>query len=125
MLQRGFFGPLKEPHHNPNDPPTRDLNAREWAALVPILALCVVIGVYPQPLLNTINDDVEAVAQLYEKDRPWLRGRAARERLDTSVRATADTSLAASEPDAPTSGVAANSEDNNHPRTQVEAEGRR
>jgi len=40
----------------------RDLNLRELAALVPILVLCVVIGVYPQPLLNTINPAVEAVA---------------------------------------------------------------
>jgi len=44
----------------------RDLTLRELIALVPIVILCVWIGVRPQPLLETIRPDVEALAKLYE-----------------------------------------------------------
>lgn len=60
MLMRVFFGPVKEPHHDGHEP-VRDLNAREVAALVPIAVLCVVLGVYPRPVLKTIERDVEIV----------------------------------------------------------------
>jgi len=64
MLQRAFFGPLREPAHSSE--PVRDMNAREIAAIAPICALCLWIGVMPQPLLNTIRPDVEAVVALYQ-----------------------------------------------------------
>jgi NADH-quinone oxidoreductase subunit M len=43
-----------------------DLNAREVVALAPLLTLCLLLGLFPQPLLNLIRPDVEAVASLYE-----------------------------------------------------------
>lgn len=64
MLQRAFFGPLREPTHGSE--PVRDMNPREIAAIAPICALCLWIGVMPQPLLNTIRPDVEAIVALYE-----------------------------------------------------------
>jgi len=85
MLQRGFFGPLKEPAHNHNEPPVRDLNLRELAALAPILILCLGIGVYPQPLLETIRPDVDAVAGLYEK-AGWMRENRSRQAADDAPR---------------------------------------
>jgi NADH-quinone oxidoreductase subunit M len=63
MVMRVFFGPLKEPHAgSEHGSPVADLNARELAALIPIAALCVFIGVYPQPLLKTAEADIQLVA---------------------------------------------------------------
>jgi NADH-quinone oxidoreductase subunit M len=64
MLQSVFFGPLKEPAHGEHH--VRDISLRELAALVPIAAACLWIGVRPQPLVEMIRPDVEAVAQLYD-----------------------------------------------------------
>jgi NADH-quinone oxidoreductase subunit M len=66
MLQRVFFGEVKEPpvltdaHHGP----VGDLKPREWAALAPLLALCLVIGVWPQPVLDTMRPAVQVVAHI-------------------------------------------------------------
>jgi len=75
MLQRSFFGPLKEP--DVHGEPIGDLNGRELAALLPIAALCLWIGVYPKPVLDVIRPDVQAVARIYEKqtDRPQVEPR--------------------------------------------------
>jgi NADH-quinone oxidoreductase subunit M len=63
MLQHAFFGPLKEPDHGGK--PVRDMNLREALALAPICALCLWIGLRPQPLVDIIRPDVEAIAALY------------------------------------------------------------
>ena len=57
MCQRVLFGPLKEPPHTPDTSTglTQDLTSREKGILVPIAICCVVIGVYPKPLLDTFE----------------------------------------------------------------------
>ncbi len=77
MLQRSFFGPLKEP--DTHGVTVRDLNFRELAALAPLAALCLWIGVYPKPVLDVIRPDVQAVARIYEKQtgRPQVEPRIA------------------------------------------------
>ena len=67
VLQTAFFGPLKEPHHG--DEPISDLNAREVATLAPLLVLCVWLGLFPQPTLDLIRPDVEAITKLYAEVR--------------------------------------------------------
>jgi NADH-quinone oxidoreductase subunit M len=63
MLMRVFFGPLKEPHAvGEHGSPVADLNLREWAALAPIAGLCIFLGVYPQPILKTVEKDIQIVA---------------------------------------------------------------
>jgi NADH-quinone oxidoreductase subunit M len=64
MLQHAFFGPLREPAHGNHD--FGDMNTREFFAIAPIAALCLWIGTMPQPLLNLIRPDVDAVVSLYE-----------------------------------------------------------
>jgi NADH-quinone oxidoreductase subunit M len=64
MVQRGFFGPLREPEQAGVE--VRDLRVREGVVLVPLMALCLWIGVYPRPLLDLIEPDVRRVARLYE-----------------------------------------------------------
>jgi NADH:ubiquinone oxidoreductase subunit 4 (subunit M) len=57
-----FFGPLREPHVGHE--PVTDLNLREFAALAPILILCVVLGVFPQPAIDTAKPDLDVVANI-------------------------------------------------------------
>jgi NADH-quinone oxidoreductase subunit M len=63
MLRRVFFGRVKEPKHEGHEI-IRDLNGRELAALVPIALLCVALGVYPQPFLDTARPAIDTVANL-------------------------------------------------------------
>lgn len=70
VLQKAFFGTLLEPGHSSHGhdadhEPIADLNAREILALLPLLVLCALLGLFPQPMLNLIRPDVEAVTRLY------------------------------------------------------------
>ncbi len=73
VLQKAFFGPLQEPHHSvghgEGHEPISDLNAREVATLAPLLVLCVWLGLFPQPTLDLIRPDVEAITKLYAEVR--------------------------------------------------------
>jgi NADH-quinone oxidoreductase subunit M len=66
MVQQAFFGPLREPAHGHEA--ISDINLRELAAVVPICALCLWIGVMPQAVINVIRPDVDAVVAVYEED---------------------------------------------------------
>ena len=44
--------------------PVGDMNLREWLALGPIMALCLLLGVYPQPVLDTAGPDLAVVSNL-------------------------------------------------------------
>ncbi|HEV8062226.1 MAG TPA: NADH-quinone oxidoreductase subunit M [Gemmataceae bacterium] len=63
LLYRVFFGPLKEPVHEGHEP-IHDLNAREIAALAPILILCIVLGVYPQIVMMSMERDINVVVRI-------------------------------------------------------------
>jgi NADH-quinone oxidoreductase subunit M len=67
LVMRVFFGPLREPGHEGH--PVGDLDGRELAALVPLAVLCVALGVYPKPVLDTSRGDVRVVAGIYERAR--------------------------------------------------------
>jgi len=66
MLQQAFFGPLREPGHGHE--PIRDITFRELVAVVPLCILCLWIGVKPQPLLDTIGPDVDAIVAVYDEN---------------------------------------------------------
>ncbi len=68
LLRRVFFGPVKEPHHE-GHAPVADLKVRELAALVPIAAACLFIGLYPQPLLDAAKRDLKVVADTADAAR--------------------------------------------------------
>jgi NADH-quinone oxidoreductase subunit M len=74
LLRRVFFGEVKEPAHEGHGHVT-DLNARELTALVPIAVLCVALGVYPRPFLDSIAPDVQKVARIADgaRNRPGER----------------------------------------------------
>jgi NADH-quinone oxidoreductase subunit M len=68
MLRGLLFGPLHEPHHH-SEHPIKDLEPREWGLLVPLMVLCVVLGVYPKPVLDTSKPEVQRIVALTDKAR--------------------------------------------------------
>ena len=56
LYQRTMTGPVK-----PELAGLRDLGGREVTALVPIVALTIVLGLFPAPILNVINPAVDRV----------------------------------------------------------------
>jgi NADH-quinone oxidoreductase subunit M len=67
LVQRVFFGPLKEPHHGHDHAPVRDLDLREILAVAPLVVLIVWIGLQPdffrrrmQPTLDQITAATKA-----------------------------------------------------------------
>lgn len=64
MLKRILFGPMQEPDTHGTNGPTGDLNFRELALIGPIAALCLLIGVYPQPILRTSEPDVRVISNI-------------------------------------------------------------
>jgi len=66
MLQRVVFG-TETSEANAKLP---DLNAREVGLLVPLLALMLLMGVYPQPFLNRSRASIEAARQRIAAPNP-------------------------------------------------------
>ena len=62
MCRCVLFGPLKEPANTPDTGHglAVDLTRREIAILAPIAAACVFLGVYPKPMLATVESAVVA-----------------------------------------------------------------
>jgi NADH-quinone oxidoreductase subunit M len=67
MLRRVLFGPVHEPEHHGEA--IEDLKPREWLLLMPIVILCVVIGVYPQPILRATQPDVDRIVDIANRAR--------------------------------------------------------
>ena len=64
LLRSVFFGNLKEPQHEGHDIP--DIAPRKMWTLAPIMALCLLLGVYPQPILNSMKPDIDVVANIIQ-----------------------------------------------------------
>ena len=60
LVQRVFFGPLREPA---TDEQIRDLNAREIAALVPLALFVFWIGLYPKYFLEPTEVPLHVTSQ--------------------------------------------------------------
>ena len=59
LYQRVFWGPLD----NPENQHVKDLNRRELALGVALVALMVWIGIYPKPLFDMIDKPVDYVVR--------------------------------------------------------------
>ena len=73
MLKNVFFGPLKEPgdhghgtEHGAEHAPVKDLDAREICTIAPIMVLCLLLGVFPQPVINSVTPDLTVVTQILD-----------------------------------------------------------
>ena len=77
MLQKFVFGPLREPGHgshgdhghhgNHGAHAIRDLNAREFIAMAPLAIGCIVIGLWPTPILKAIEPAAAGIVAPYVK----------------------------------------------------------
>ncbi|OYW22636.1 MAG: NADH-quinone oxidoreductase subunit N [Planctomycetales bacterium 12-60-4] len=70
VLQKAFFGPLEEPHHDDHAEPIDDLNAREIVTLLPLAALCLYLGLFPQTLIDLVQPDIDGILQVYSESAP-------------------------------------------------------
>lgn len=62
LYKKSFFGEVtKEENRN-----LKDLNARELCALIPLVALVVLLGVYPKPVLGPIDTSVKKMVRLMQ-----------------------------------------------------------
>jgi NADH-quinone oxidoreductase subunit M len=61
LVQRVFFGPLREPQHASDEPPIRDLSLREVMALAPLVAFIVWIGLQPRFFLDRMSGTLDRV----------------------------------------------------------------
>ncbi len=71
LVQRVFFGPLKEPHHHDESGDNRgdaisDMCWREFFALAPLVVFVVWIGVQPSAFLSRMSPTLDAVARTVE-----------------------------------------------------------
>ena len=55
-IQKTLHGPITEGNEN-----LKDLNLREKIAIAPVIAVIVVMGLYPKPVLDLINPTSERV----------------------------------------------------------------
>ncbi|GIX04192.1 MAG: hypothetical protein KatS3mg114_0061 [Planctomycetaceae bacterium] len=64
VLRIAFFGTIREPA---TDHPISDLNLREMLALFPLAALCLLLGIFPQPLINLIEPDLLPLCEVLRR----------------------------------------------------------
>jgi NADH-quinone oxidoreductase subunit M len=63
LVERVFFGPLKEPTHGSAHPQVRDLSLREIAALVPLVVFVFWIGLAPHFFLSRMEPTLEPMTR--------------------------------------------------------------
>jgi NADH-quinone oxidoreductase subunit M len=85
LVQRVFFGPLKEPHATGHSADVSDLSLREILALAPLAVFVFWIGLRPNDFLSRMGPTLEAArkpaAQIVEQARP--RSTVAAELIDS------------------------------------------
>jgi NADH-quinone oxidoreductase subunit M len=85
MMQRVFFNPVKEPATDGAAP--RDVSWREFAAFGPMAGFCLLLGLYPQPVLDTMRSDVNQLATMGISARVRLTGDMSLVEPDSAARA--------------------------------------
>ncbi|MFZ9659138.1 MAG: NADH-quinone oxidoreductase subunit M [Arcobacteraceae bacterium] len=60
LYKRTFFGPIT----NESNLKLKDLNGREYSALIPLVMLVVYLGIYPKPILEPVDKSVKQVVQI-------------------------------------------------------------
>ena len=63
LYKRSFFGEIT----NEKNRGLKDLQGRELAALIPLVALVIVLGIYPKPILTPIDASVKKMIVLMQK----------------------------------------------------------
>ncbi len=61
MVGKVVWGPVKIPQGHEND--AKDLTGREITVLLPLAILCLWLGVYPMPILRTLDQPAQAIME--------------------------------------------------------------
>lgn len=72
MLQKVFFNPVKEP--KPVTPDPRDVSGREWLTLGSLALLCLLLGLFPQLILDSLRWDVHQLTTIGNAARVRVGG---------------------------------------------------
>jgi len=64
IMQKVFFGPAERQYALP------DLGLREWLIMAPLVLVILWLGVYPQPVLQTVTQHEERLTQNTERKTP-------------------------------------------------------
>jgi len=75
MYQRVAFGPLDREENRT----LTDLDRRELAVIVPVIALCFAMGLHPMPFLSRIRPSVDRMLARIERAEPGTTAMARRE----------------------------------------------
>jgi NADH-quinone oxidoreductase subunit M len=67
MLMNVFFGPLREPHHHGE--PVGDLDGRELTAILFVAIPCLLLGLFPQSVIESSRGDIAVVARIADQAR--------------------------------------------------------
>lgn len=59
IMQKVFFGPVEQEH------PVKDLNLRELSVLSLLTISIIWLGIFPQPVLNTVKLTVKSIEQIF------------------------------------------------------------
>ena len=62
MLRKVFFGPLRLPPA-PTDVEPRDVHPHEWVAFGLPAVLCLALGIFPQPVIQSMKSDVNTIVR--------------------------------------------------------------
>lgn len=62
LYKKSFFGPLS----NPKNEKLEDAKGRELVALIPLVALVVILGVYPKPILKPVDTSVKHLVEIMQ-----------------------------------------------------------
>jgi NADH-quinone oxidoreductase subunit M len=60
LYKKTFFGPIL----NASNLSLKDLNSREYSALIPMVVLVIFLGVYPKPILEPVEKSVKHTIQM-------------------------------------------------------------
>ncbi|MBE0491590.1 MAG: NADH-quinone oxidoreductase subunit M [Sulfurospirillum sp.] len=63
LYKRSFFGPLV----NDENKKLKDLNFKEYSALIPLVFLVILLGIYPKPVLDPISSSVKNMIRIMDK----------------------------------------------------------
>ncbi len=74
MLQRVFFNPLKEPEPVVPDVPVAGVSRREFVALGSLATVCLLLGLFPHVLLDTMKPDVRVLSIIGDSARARVGG---------------------------------------------------
>ncbi len=90
---RVIFGPLKEVAHEHHDNDaahgvTKDLSVREWCVLTPIALVVIFLGVYPKPVVDSLQAPVTNIATIVATRAP--EGKIADQKMADAEKKAAD-----------------------------------